>query len=93
MIFQLTVIIAIIASIFSLVGSDDVQTSCSSFSSKDSDDFWASVSRCPQCIQEVGCGFCQSTLQCLAGTSDGPLSSHSCPSWTFGNDSCPGKFY
>jgi hypothetical protein len=62
---------------------------CSQFSSKDSDDFWVSVGRCPSCTEEIGCGFCESTLQCLDGTATGPSNSSPCASWSFEKNSCP----
>jgi hypothetical protein len=66
-----------------------VNLPCSQFSSKDSDDFWVSVGRCPSCTEDIGCGFCESTLQCLNGTASGPSDGKACPSWSFGLDSCP----
>ena len=62
---------------------------CSQFSSKDSDDFWVSVGSCSSCTESKGCGFCESTLQCLNGTSSGPSDSMPCPSWSFEANSCP----
>jgi hypothetical protein len=66
-------------------------SACSQYSAKDSDEFWVSIGRCASCAQEQYCGFCQSTLQCLNGTIEGPLNGVPCPSWSFSGDSCPGK--
>ena len=63
--------------------------SCAQYSSRDSDDFWASVGRCPSCTNSGGCGFCESTLQCLSGTASGPADNSPCPSWSFEENSCP----
>ena len=69
---------------------------CSVHSAQDSDDFWVSAGRCTACTETIGCGFCQSTLQCVPGDATGPLStsssssgSVSCPSWSFQADTCP----
>ena len=63
---------------------------CSQHSAQDSDDFWVSVARCTACTQTNGCGFCQSTLQCLSGDAEGPSSGlQSCPSWSYTTDTCP----
>ena len=71
----------------------NVTSVCSQFSAKDSDDFWVSIGRCAPCAQEQYCGFCQSTLQCLNGTVEGPLNGIPCPSWSFSSDSCPGTTF
>ena len=64
-------------------------SSCSVYSSLDTDDFWVSVGRCIPCIQSTGCGFCQSTLQCLDGTLNGPSDGFPCPTWMYSMDQCP----
>ena len=57
-----------------------------------------SVGRCTACTQTPGCGFCQSTLQCLVGDVSGPTGVNgvsgvsgvqSCPSWSYETDTCP----
>ena len=69
--------------------SADNNSSCSVYSSLDTDDFWVSVGRCIPCIQSTGCGFCQSTLQCLDGTLNGPSDGFPCPTWMYSMDQCP----
>lgn len=63
--------------------------SCGQFSSRDSDDYWISVGRCPSCTSLEGCGFCESSLQCLDGTELGPSGNMPCLSWSFQEISCP----
>lgn len=48
------------------------------------------VGKCPACSGQINCGFCLSTLQCVAGVETGPVSGPPCPSWVFNNASCPG---
>ena len=64
-------------------------SSCNVYSSLDTDDFWVSVGRCAPCIQSTGCGFCQSTLQCMNGTASGPSNGFPCPTWTYSLEQCP----
>ena len=63
--------------------STDNNSLCGVYSSLDTDDFWESVGRCIPCIQSTGCGFCQSTLQCLDGTLNGPSNGFPCPTWMY----------
>jgi hypothetical protein len=48
------------------------------------------AARCPACVALPSCGFCQMTLQCVAGDVSGPTEGLSCSSWSFTNESCPG---
>lgn len=48
------------------------------------------ISRCSQCAMTDGCGFCQSTLQCLSGAAAGPSNGSPCSSWSYTIDTCPG---
>lgn len=52
--------------------------------------FRDAVQLCSSCAVEESCGYCLSTLQCVAGNSDGPDDGSPCPSWIFTNTSCPG---
>lgn len=47
------------------------------------------VARCGECSSIDGCGFCESSLQCLSGDESGPTGAE-CGSWVFQNTSCPG---
>lgn len=97
--FKFSVIRTIVFTVAALVVSSQLlsannttaSSACSQYSAKDSDDFWVSIGRCASCAQEQYCGFCQSTLQCLNGTIDGPVNGVPCPMWSFSSDSCPGK--
>ena len=63
--------------------------SCSQFSSRDLDDYWESVGRCPSCTNLESCGFCESSLQCLDGAESGPSGNIPCLTWSFQEISCP----
>ena len=69
-------------------GNATSNNSCSVYSSLDTDDFWISLGLCIPCIQLSGCGFCQSTLQCMNGTSYGPNNGFPCAVWTYSTDKC-----
>lgn len=83
--------IAIFCTSFAPIASSSSATSlsCARFSSRDSDSFAESAGRCPSCIADIGCGFCESSLQCLNGSASGPSGSLPCPSWLFDENSCP----
>lgn len=78
--------------IFILILCLNVTTSstCNQYSAKDSDEYWDAVSKCPECTNIIGCGFCMSSLQCLEGNDKGPTADLPCSSWSFSNNSCPG---
>ncbi len=48
---------------------------------------------CGPCVQTQGCGYCLSSLRCLAGTADGPLPElgQACTEWAPSTDVCPGE--
>ena len=62
---------------------------CQNFSALENEDYWPAMSRCAPCTENPGCGFCQSTLQCLLGSNVGPVNGSPCSSWSFSVDSCP----
>jgi len=74
--------------VFLLTGSSAAQN-CTTLSASDSDSYWEAVGKCPACNQVEGCGYCLSTLQCLAGTTTGPLNNTPCPSWVTKAEACP----
>lgn len=49
------------------------------------------VANCTSCVEVEGCGYCLSTLQCIDGTSFGPLDGSPCPSWITEVTICPGE--
>lgn len=67
----------------------DDYSACSEYSVREEDEFWDAISRCSACTAINNCGYCQSSLQCLAGTLNGPLDGSPCPMWSFTNDTCP----
>lgn len=77
-----------ILAVFCYIDSN-AQQNCSIYSGRDQDSYWDSVGKCSDCNLMRGCGFCLSTLQCLEGTATGPLSEMPCPSWAFGQETCP----
>lgn len=51
------------------------------------------VARCNECSSIEGCGFCESSLQCISGDSSGPTGATVCASWVFDNTMCPGMLF
>jgi hypothetical protein len=49
------------------------------------------VARCGECSSVDGCGFCESSLQCLSGTMAGPTGATLCASWVYVNTTCQGN--
>ena len=72
--------------IFSLINA---AKNCSQYSSAENDSYWDAVGKCSVCNTDDECGFCLSTLECLLGTSEGPLNEIPCPEWTYNQESCP----
>jgi len=48
---------------------------------------------CSPCAATQGCGYCLSSLSCLAGSADGPLPglNQQCPEWLTAPDTCPSE--
>lgn len=64
----------------------DFQFICDGFISRSRD----ISSFCDICTVNFHCGFCATTLQCLAGDASGPNNSLPCPQWLFETSACPG---
>lgn len=48
------------------------------------------LGRCKECTMFDNCGFCVTSLQCLAGSINGPDDANiQCPSWNFADTTCP----
>jgi hypothetical protein len=72
------------------VGLNTTSSLCDAFNppSTLSVPYWEQADKCGACVATPGCGFCHSTMQCLAGTSMGP-SAIPCPDWIIDATECP----
>ncbi len=52
--------------------------------------YWEEVANCSACADASGCGYCLSTLQCMAGDSRGPSDGAPCSDWIIDSSICPG---
>ena len=66
--------------------ADDI---CNTFNSNADGTYWDEVQNCTSCAAAQECGFCLSTLQCVAGDALGPLDGSPCPSWVAEPSVCP----
>ena len=73
------------------LGADSFVSECSDYGNRE-DTYWNEVSKCGGCVSNKGCGYCLSTLNCVEGSSDGPLDRSPCPTWLYNETLCPGEF-
>ena len=81
---------AAIAVVVTLLVASVQATSCDSFNDAVDGSYWEEVANCSACAVYPGCGFCLSTLQCLAGDSYGPGDGSPCSDWIIDSTVCPG---
>ena len=66
---------------------------CRVFNSNADLPYWQEIEgTCTPCLNTDGCGFCLSTLRCVAGDDVGPTDENQfCPDWLGPDESCPIK--
>ena len=64
---------------------------CSDFNDGLDGPYWNEVANCTGCARQVGCGYCLSTLSCVAGDDVGPSDFSPCPEWVYEEPECPIK--
>ena len=64
---------------------------CSDFNDGVDGPYWTEVANCTGCARQVGCGYCLSTLSCVAGDDVGPSDFSPCPEWVYDEPECPVK--
>lgn len=70
---------------------DASAVNCSALSPPPDTPFWQAMDRCYDCAAEPSCGFCRSTLTCVAGNLQGPFDRYQvwCSDWIPEAEACP----
>ena len=85
----ITTTIAAAATASASAASPSVATACAAFSDDLDQPYWEEVKNCSSCAATAGCGYCMSTLRCVAGDPLGPIDGTPCPDWAFEAPKCP----
>ncbi|KAG7388534.1 hypothetical protein PHYBOEH_007808 [Phytophthora boehmeriae] len=70
---------------------ESTTVNCSALSPPANTKFWEAMDRCYGCAAEPSCGFCSSTLTCVAGNLQGPYQQFQiwCSDWIPEAEACP----
>ncbi|KAF4319608.1 hypothetical protein BBO99_00005954 [Phytophthora kernoviae] len=70
---------------------ESTTVNCSALSPPVNTKFWDAMDRCYDCAAEPSCGFCRSTMTCVAGNVQGPYQQFQiwCSDWIPEAEACP----
>ncbi|RLN45160.1 hypothetical protein BBJ29_003325 [Phytophthora kernoviae] len=70
---------------------ESTTVNCSALSPPVNTKFWEAMDRCYDCAAEPSCGFCRSTMTCVAGNVQGPYQQFQiwCSDWIPEAEACP----